>query len=133
VVDEVAPLIRALHLAPPPLGFPPLAERVAFIFDHLGLSGRDEAVALASEPVAPVLLHGDLHPANVLDTDRGLIAIDPRACLGDPAFDVIDWVLRSEHDVAAWAAATRCDPERLARWCAFFRPLLRPAAPSAGA
>ena len=24
---------------------------------------------------------------------RGVVAIDPRPCLGDPAFDAVDWVL----------------------------------------
>ncbi|OUC96640.1 hypothetical protein CA984_14275 [Streptosporangium minutum] len=40
------------------------------------------------------LVHGDLHPGNVLDGGpRGLVVIDPRPCVGDPAFDAVDWVL----------------------------------------
>jgi streptomycin 6-kinase len=118
-VGAVAPLIRALHVEPL-AGVPPLADRVVFIFDHFGLAGREAAVALAREPVAPVLLHGDLHPGNVLDTARGAVAIDPRPCVGDPAFDVIDWAMRADADPAAWAAAVGCDAERLVRWCAAF-------------
>ena len=40
-------------------------------------------------------MHGDLHPGNVLrgGPGRGVVAIDPRPCLGDPAFDAVDWVL----------------------------------------
>jgi streptomycin 6-kinase len=42
-----------------------------------------------------VLLHGDLHLGNVLDggPSRGLVAIDPKACLGDPCFDAVDYVV----------------------------------------
>nr|WP_225882432.1 aminoglycoside phosphotransferase family protein [Streptomyces aureocirculatus] len=37
------------------------------------------------------LLHGDLHLGNVLDGgQRGLMAIDPKACAGDPCFDAVD-------------------------------------------
>lgn len=41
------------------------------------------------------LLHGDLHLSNVLRAGptRGLVAIDPRPSVGDPAFDAIDWTL----------------------------------------
>ena len=41
-----------------------------------------------------VLLHGDLHLRNVLagPPGRELVAIDPRACVGDPAFDLVDWI-----------------------------------------
>jgi streptomycin 6-kinase len=134
-VDAVAPMIRALHVAPV-AGFPSLGERVAFIFDHFALAGREAALALAADAVAPSVLHGDLHPGNVLDTERGLVAIDPRPCVGDPAFDVIDWVFHGDADAATWAAATGCDAGRLARWCeafAAFRPRRPPAAPSAGA
>jgi streptomycin 6-kinase len=89
--------------------------------------------ALAADPVRAVLLHGDLHPANVLDggPDRGLVAIDPRACVGDPALDGIDWVFRGEPDPAAWRA--RCealaalagdDADRPWQWCRTFAPQL---------
>src|SRR5205807_4200451 len=42
-----------------------------------------------------VLLHGDLHPGNVLDGGpvRGLVAIDPMVCVGDPCFDAVDFAL----------------------------------------
>jgi hypothetical protein len=46
-----------------------------------------------------VLLHGDLHLGNALDggPSRGLIAIDPKACVGDPCFDAV-W----KRDGRAW-------------------------------
>jgi streptomycin 6-kinase len=54
---------------------------------------RDEVVAslreLAADDVAPVVLHGDLHPANVLRaTRRPWLTIDPKGKAGDPAYDV---------------------------------------------
>ncbi|WP_432046784.1 aminoglycoside phosphotransferase family protein [Streptomyces asiaticus] len=42
-----------------------------------------------------VLLHGDLHLGNVLGggAGRGLMAIDPKACVGDPCIDAVDYVV----------------------------------------
>jgi len=42
----------------------------------------------------PHLVHGDLHPGNVLrSATAGVVAIDPRPCIGDPHFDLADWLL----------------------------------------
>jgi streptomycin 6-kinase len=42
----------------------------------------------------PHLVHGDLHPGNVLrSATDGVVAIDPRPCVGDPHFDLADWLL----------------------------------------
>ncbi len=57
---------------------------------HGGLFVKAAAVlqALLYQPANPVVLHGDLHHGNVLDGgDRGWLAIDPKAVMGDPAFD----------------------------------------------
>lgn len=89
---------------------PLLRNRISFLFDlterrlrarpdvssrlpqELLDRSRDHALALAAGgPVG--LVHGDLHPGNVLRTGRGAVAIDPRPCLGDPAFDAVDWIL----------------------------------------
>jgi streptomycin 6-kinase len=42
------------------------------------------------------LVHGDLHFANILVAEGRLVAIDPRPCWGDPAFDAdtIPFLLR---------------------------------------
>lgn len=77
-----------------------------------------------------MLLHGDLHPGNVLDGGpaRGPVAIDPRPCLGDPAFDGIDWVLDrvdpddpggsvDERAAALAARVPLIDAARLVAWC----------------
>lgn len=68
-----------------------------------------------------MLLHGDLHLGNVLDGGpaRGLVAIDPRACVGDPCFDAVDYALDGAgHDgvgnrCAALAPVAGLDPGRL--------------------
>jgi streptomycin 6-kinase len=152
-IGDVAGLLRALHVPPPasPREFPPLSARIGFIFDHWieryrpdpAVSrvvpserlerGRQVARELATGDGAPVLLHGDLHAGNVLDggSARGLVAIDPRPCLGDPAFDAVDWVFWGEDDPGAWAArrmelagAIGCSSDRLRLWCAALAALL---------
>ncbi len=141
---DIAALIGALHRATPPAASaPPLAERVEFIYTYWarrrptlarGIE-RAHAVAraLAAEPGPAVLLHGDLHPGNVLDggAARGLVAIDPRPCIGDAAFDTADWVFWGEDDPRAWeprsrelAAALGLEPRRVWGWCRAIAPLL---------
>ena len=77
-----------------------------------------------------VLLHGDLHPANLLAAEREpWLAIDPKPMRGDPAFDLPPLVLQTGNllgaaDPAAElarrldrvAAATGTDPDRIAAW-----------------
>jgi streptomycin 6-kinase len=124
----LAEVLGELHI-PPPEGFPPLSERVDFIFgvlrarhpgDHDAAHAR--AAGLARDAVTPVLLHGDLHFGNVLDAGaRGLVAIDPRACVGDPAIDAVDFAYASpdlRDGVQKWSAVV--DGDRLAAWCEVF-------------
>jgi streptomycin 6-kinase len=146
-LQEVAPLLSGLW-QPSRLGagsgLPELRERADFAFEltwrrleqHPAVAGRvspdlvedsrNLARALARE--GPVrLLHGDLHPGNVLRTGdgRGLVAIDPRPCLGDPAFDAVDWVLADGGGAQAvqrridWLAGRvdGLDPDRAWAWC----------------
>ena len=84
---------------------------------------------LVEDAPTTVLLHGDLTPVNVLDggEERGLVAIDPAPCLGDPAFDAIDLVLWRAEDADMIAAraerlapAIGADARRLLDWCAAF-------------
>jgi streptomycin 6-kinase len=95
-----------------------------------------------AEPAPAVLLHGDLHPGNVLDggAGRGLVAIDPRPCVGDPAVDAVDWVFHGARGPDEWeprsrelASALGCDPERLWRWCRAFAALLAAGRTARGA
>jgi len=80
--------------------------------------------ALLASETTRVLLHGDLHLGNVLDGgSRGLVAIDPRACVGDPCFDAVDYLLDGagsdgvDARCAALAAASGLDAGRLLEWC----------------
>jgi streptomycin 6-kinase len=149
-LSDVAELIGALHRSGTPAvmnGVMSLAERVELVFDlwveRYGATGsasaavpvarlergRGLARTLAMEDVSPVLLHGDLHPGNVLigGAGRGLVAIDPRPCVGDAAFDAVDWVFWAAPDPRSWKARSRelaealdCDGQRLWSWCAAF-------------
>ena len=150
-IEQIAGLIRDLHGSGAPVtgpGVGPLADRVDVIFGlWAGRRARSEAMSravpagrlerghelarsLAATPAAPpVLLHGDLHPGNVLDGGpaRGLVAIDPRPSVGEPAADVVDWVFWRADGVSAWetrnqelATALGLDPARLWTWCTAF-------------
>jgi streptomycin 6-kinase len=108
-------------------------ELVELIPTGLYERGRQLAMRLAGDTPATVLLHGDLTPANVLDggEERGLVAIDPAPCLGDPAFDAIDLVLWRAEDVRTIAAraqrlapAIGAEPERLLEWCSAFAAMV---------
>ncbi|MDT8912799.1 aminoglycoside phosphotransferase family protein [Amycolatopsis sp. PS_44_ISF1] len=151
---EVAELLAQLHSAPAAGPFPTLATRIGLMFElaerrRLGSAAesrlplkllrhaRSRAEDLSTGGPA-VLLHGDLHPGNVLDAGpgRGLVAIDPRPCLGDPAFDAVDWALLPmaaggslEDGVAA---LPDLDPGRLRAWCAALAPLVALAPLRAG-
>jgi streptomycin 6-kinase len=84
---------------------------------------------------AGVLIHGDLHAGNILQSERaGWLAIDPKGYAGDRAFDagiVVKWmVVRmlqgvSEHDLsdravdralAVYAEAAEVDRDRARAW-----------------
>jgi len=147
-LEHVADLIAALHRdGVPDPSYESVAERVTYLFDaglanyarrpelvetvptELYERGREAALLLAASASPSVLLHGDLTPANVLDggEERGLVAIDPAPCLGDPAFDAVDLVLWRAPDAAAVAAraerlasAVGAEPGRVLAWCSAF-------------
>jgi streptomycin 6-kinase len=146
--ETLAELLRTLHstgTADP--RFPPLRQRVVYLYESWARArdadpsllklvspaifrrGFEAAVRLAEEPAPTVLLHGDLTPANVLEggVERGLVAIDPAPCIGDPAFDAVDLLLWRVDDIDAVAARadvvaaqSGMDASRLLAWCAAF-------------
>ncbi|WP_020659456.1 phosphotransferase [Amycolatopsis benzoatilytica] len=144
--DEIGDLLTALHSVPATGPFPTLLDRVRFMFDlaerrligsaaepHLPVELLAAGRALAEElavggPAA--LLHGDLHPANVLDAGpaRGAVAIDPRPCVGDPAFDAVDWAVLpiAEGGTVEDGIANlpRLDADRVRGWCVALAPLV---------
>jgi streptomycin 6-kinase len=103
--------------------------------------GHEFARALAADAFEPVLLHGDLHPGNVLDAGaaRGLVAIDPRPCVERPRLTL--WIgCSGVDDPGAWeprsrdlALALGVDHERLWAWCAAFAAMLAAAKAARGA
>ncbi|MDY0815423.1 aminoglycoside phosphotransferase family protein [Kitasatospora purpeofusca] len=132
---EVAGMLAGMRSvpAPPRAALPSLAERLDFLFDLTerrapGVSTAG-ARALARELTGdggPVgLVHGDLHPANVLLGPAGTVAIDPRACLGDPDFDLVDWALDGVAGPTALSAriaeltalVAGADADRVLAWC----------------
>jgi streptomycin 6-kinase len=131
--------------------FRPVSERITHLFDsgwrHYERKpelvdlippdayerGRKLALTLAENAPRTVLLHGDLTPVNILDggVDRGLVAIDPSPCLGDPAFDVVDlvfWLARDATTIELRAEQTAlgigADPGRVLAWCSAFAAMI---------
>ena len=150
--ESLVSLMASLHegAAPDPV-YRPVADRIAHLFDS-GLKnyerrpdlaglipldlyerGRRLAMRLAADPAPTVLLHGDLTPVNVLDggAERGLVAIDPAPCLGDPAFEAVDLLFWRSEDLDTIASRAEClapglggDPGRLLAWCAAFAAMV---------
>lgn len=94
--------------------------------------GQAQARVLATAASQEVLLHGDLHAGNVLEggQERGLVAVDPRACVGDSSFDAVDWMLwraesveEVERRVGGLSAYLDIDSERLLRLCRAVAPI----------
>jgi streptomycin 6-kinase len=151
-LERVGELLRSLHTSgvPDPT-YPTVTQRVAYLFDssvrlydrHPQLTalippelyerGRRLATRLAQDASPIVLLHGDLTPSNILDggAERGLVAIDPAPCLGDPAFDAVDLICWQADDletiearIERLAAATGTHAERLLGWCTAFAGMI---------
>ncbi|MGW4985646.1 aminoglycoside phosphotransferase family protein [Streptomyces mirabilis] len=145
-LPEAAALLRDLRVSPPVPGehsvLRPLSHRIDFLFD---LTDRRLASARANGVIAPTVLgqaraaalelaasgpvglvHGDLHPANVLSGPGArMVAIDPRPTWGDPDFDAVDWVLEGVADPAMLeqrieelaALVPGLSPRRVVGWC----------------
>ena len=148
-LESVVELLTSLHASGvPDASHPPLADRVAYLFDsgtrpykrhpelvdvvppELYERGRQLATRLVEHVSPTALLHGDLTPRNILDGghQRGLVAIDPAPCLGDDlAFDAVDLLLWQANDVETIVAraeqlapAIDVDVSRLLDWCTAF-------------
>ncbi|MVO85507.1 phosphotransferase [Streptomyces sp. p1417] len=142
-------LLAALHSVPPPAHWPlDLRGRFDEAFVRIGRRLSEPSIAARIAPATwqrtirrcetlldsqtgVVLLHGDLHLGNVLDggPSRGLTAIDPKACIGDPCFDAVDYtVAGAGHEgVGARcrkvAAACALDEDRLYAWSRVVAPM----------
>ncbi len=144
-MEKVVDLVTELHDSADGAdisGFPTLARRVEFIFSfwrprfppgrspltpELFEASLSAARTLAARAGDRRLLHADLHPGNILyaGEGRGFVAVDPRACVGDPTFDLIDISMFHVRDLrearrrVRWVAnRAGADEELLQRWCA---------------
>jgi streptomycin 6-kinase len=144
-----AELFAALHKVDPPVDPPrDLRGRTDEAFARIGRRLAEPRIAvridqamwdraiqrcdtLLDTQAGQVLLHGDLHLGNVLDGgSRGLVAIDPKVCVGDPCFDAVDYVLAAagregvQVRCALVAAAGGLDADRLYAWCQVIAPMV---------
>ncbi|MDX6438118.1 MAG: streptomycin 6-kinase [Gaiellaceae bacterium] len=121
------------------------AEPFRWIGDHvprwLDNAAGHALVPLARELYASLeagretLVHGDFHHHNILRSERGPLAIDPKPMLGEPEYDVpsflwnpISYRMRrdvTERRLAAFAAAG-LDEERIRKWTVIRGAYLQP-------
>ncbi|MFJ1759474.1 aminoglycoside phosphotransferase family protein [Amycolatopsis sp. NPDC088138] len=147
----IGDLLTQLHSVTPPDGLPSLTDRVTFMYDITGRTvpgsaaephltrevlarARDRALSLAATSGPVAVVHGDLHPGNVLDAgpERGVVAIDPRPSVGDPAMDAVDWAFLPmaaggtiDDGISLLAPhVPHLDAERVHAWCVALAPLL---------
>lgn len=83
----------------------------------------EECLSLLETDSEQVVIHGDLHLGNVLRSDQhGLVVIDPKLCVGDRCFDMVDFVVTTgtaDQMVARaleLAPLAGVEPDRLLRW-----------------
>ena len=62
----------------------------------------------------PMLLHGDFHHFNILSSDRGWLAIDPKGVIGPPEYEVGPLLINPWDDLSKLPDAVRITERRLA-------------------
>ncbi len=130
--EDVAALLSLLQVTPP-TSLPRLetiaGERLERAVTESRVRGtrvawaRTALARLLDGAQALSLVHGNLGPGSVVRCNRrGLCAIDPIPCAGDPAYDAATWVhaggrpgRRARFDELS--RATDIDAERLRDWC----------------
>jgi streptomycin 6-kinase len=118
--DIAADVVRQLH-APspaPPASLTPLRDHFAGLFakaedeQATGRSADFTACAVFADELLATQrdirpLHGDIHHENILSSQRGWLAIDPKGLIGDPAYDVANMFHNPPH------APERTHPARI--------------------
>ncbi|MFD7891891.1 aminoglycoside phosphotransferase family protein [Streptomyces albidoflavus] len=144
-VAEVAGLLSHRLAVPAPPGLPQLRDRAAGWEARLlkdaaevphALPGHTLDAALATVREAAryrpaTMVHGDLHPRNILRADREpWLAVDPKGLAGDPAYDggtllktrtpvllsSADPLKDAHRTLAVFAEAAGLDRDRVTRW-----------------
>jgi streptomycin 6-kinase len=118
----IATVVASLHKPRPdaPGGLEPLRDRFQTLFDTdvrawprtaRDLYARSAGIALKlfDKPSAIVPLHGDLHHDNIMSSDRGWLAVDPKGLLGDPAYETANVFINPKG-----GESTAADPRRIA-------------------
>ena len=149
-IGDVAGLISDLYLrrGTPPEDVPLARERLEFVFElwdrrrhaladppiDAAVWRRCHAAATEMASSGDSLLHGDLHPGNILRAghERRIVTIDPRPCLGDPAMDLADLAMNGASSEAEIRSRCRqladiaepVDAHRLWLWCRNFAPIM---------
>ncbi|MFE5792083.1 aminoglycoside phosphotransferase family protein [Streptomyces sp. NPDC056503] len=149
--DEVATVAGRLHrrlAVPAPPGLPRLSARADAWEERLRADAEElphalprHALDTALDTVRELgrdqpdtLVHGDLHPRNILRADREpWLAVDPKGYAGDPAYDggtllksralsllgADDLRKAADRVVDVFAEAAELDRERVRRWAQF--------------
>jgi len=129
--EDWASLLQALHAAAvPPDVLPDLRAQCGGFFTRIGRRVCDPEIGGVVGPAdvergwvrCQALLASET--TRLLDGgSRGLVAIDPRACVGDPCFDAVDYLLDGagsdgvDARCGALAVASGLDAGRLFEWC----------------
>ena len=133
VLCAVADRLHANRPKPPPAELIPLDVWLRALAPAAQAQGgvlvRCQAMAqrLLAADEEPCVLHGDLHHANVLDSPRGWLAIDPKGIRGPRGYDYANILCnpdagtalapgRLERQAAVVAEAARLPRERLIQW-----------------
>ena len=142
MTEVAARLLRDLHVPPPDAHrFPTLADwgqGMRRLREHYGgasgpfpprLLEAAEACwrELLASQVRPMLLHGDCHHYNILSTEGGWVIIDPKGVVGDPAYEVVPFMLNPadvarsprrvfERRLDIICDLTDLDRQRIVRW-----------------
>ncbi len=116
----ICDVVRRLHGADDavPEGLPELAALFGPLFaaaagDAVFAGCAASAERLIAEP-GHVVLHGDIHHENILDSARGWLAIDPKGRLGPPVYDYANLFLNPIHEPGLVHDPARM--RRLAGW-----------------
>jgi streptomycin 6-kinase len=100
-LEHTVTVMRLLHAAPIPSGIhlPTIQEEFKDLYEpdpalnaHHIRKAQELAQHLFATQQKPVLLHGDLHHGNILLSQSGWLAIDPKGLIADPAYEVYAFV-----------------------------------------